>query len=905
MDVPKDQIATLMEHGLYDSAEMLGCFLVSSSTASAEASPHLKAETLILLGDALFHQREYRRAIHTYKQALHHCARVPKQSSGISRSSLSLSTRSSVNASSVSAINENEVRFKIASSHFALSETKAAIAEMESVKTRSLEMNILMAKLHRNSGYNRGAIAFYKECLRQCPYVLEAIIGLAELGATAKDIISAFTQTSSRSTKVSLDQIDPTRWLQRYVEAQCCVASHAYKGALELFAELLQRFPNNVHLLTETAKVEAIIGKNDEAIMRFEKVRSIDPYTLTCMDEYAMLLQMKCDYSRLNKLVHDLLSIDHTRAEVFVALSVLWERKDPRTALSYAEKSIRVDERHIPGYIVKGNFLLLAKRPEAAAIAFRAAQNLRSDLRSYQGLVHSYLAFGKTKEALYTAREAMNAMPQSAKALKLVGDVHANTSSGREKAKKFYESALRLEPGYLGAAIALADLHLMEGRNGDAVSLLERYLKDWADESLHVKLAQVFAATNMLQDSLSHYQAALRINPQNEAAKKGLDRLEKQMKGIDPDAADENDENDVEDVDGDTEEAELIEAWFFLCVLLMGFISCISLPTISSRIPSTLVSKQSTLASLYSPKMVALRRVDKPSSLLSLSTTSSMMVTPIQASSSSSTIGETSDGLKVQSSVSIGANDLLIVGPGVLGRLVAEKWREEHPDCQIIGQTVTTNHHDELEKLGIKPALKETEFDGKFSYVIFCAPPSQSPDYAAELRTAASKWNGEGSFLFTSSSAPFDCFDNGDCNEDSPVVPLGKSPRTDVLLRAEKVVLEKTRGAHNYWLNKETVDARPDHILNLIHYEDAASLAVAIMKRKAGGRIYLGCDNHPLSRQEVMDLMDQSGKYDKKFKGFTSTSGPLGKKLNNSRTRAEIGWEPKYPSFAQFLGVTK
>ncbi|WZZ48847.1 hypothetical protein YC2023_048954 [Brassica napus] len=117
--------------------------------------------------------------------------------------------------------------------------------------------------------------------------------------------------------------------------------------------------------------------------------------------------------------------------------------------------------------------------------------------------------------------------------------------------------------------------------------------------------------------------------------------------------------------------------------------------------------------------------------------------------------------------------------------------------------------------------------------------------------------------------------------------------------------LKKTRGAHTYWLSKETIDARPDHILNIIHYEDAASLAVAIMKKKAGGRIFLGCDIHPLSRQEVMDLMDQSGKYDKKFKGFTSTSGPLGKKLNNSRTRAEIGWEPKYPSFAQFLGVTK
>ncbi|PKI41812.1 hypothetical protein CRG98_037812 [Punica granatum] len=152
----------------------------------------------------------------------------------------------------------------------------------------------------------------------------------------------------------------------------------------------------------------------------------------------------------------------------------------------------------------------------------------------------------------------MKAMPHSAKALKLVGDVHASNPSGREKAKKFYESALRLEPSYLGAALALAELHILEGRNGDAVSLLERYLKDWADDSLHVKLAQVFAATNMLQESFSHYQAALRINSQNEAAKKGLDRLEKQMKGVDPDAPEEDEENEVEEADGDVEETELL-----------------------------------------------------------------------------------------------------------------------------------------------------------------------------------------------------------------------------------------------------------------------------------------------------------------------------------------------------------
>lgn len=68
------------------------------------------------------------------------------------------------------------------------------------------------------------------------------------------------------------------------------------------------------------------------------QARSIDPHIITYMDEYAMLLMIKSDHLKLNKLVHDLLSIDPTRPEVFVALSVVWERKEERGALSYAEK---------------------------------------------------------------------------------------------------------------------------------------------------------------------------------------------------------------------------------------------------------------------------------------------------------------------------------------------------------------------------------------------------------------------------------------------------------------------------------------------------------------------------------------------------------------------------------------
>ncbi|KAG0473322.1 hypothetical protein HPP92_015179 [Vanilla planifolia] len=559
MEVPKDQMISLLENGLYDSAQMLGCFLVSSAVTSVEVSPYTKAETLVLQGDAFYGEKEFRRALSMYKQALQQCKISPKQTA-TSRSSLSTSSRSSSpNSTTFSAINENEVKFKITLCHCALNENRAALAEIEGIpsKARTLRMNLTIGKLYRISRHNRSAVSCYKDCLRLCPYVLEAIVALAELGVSSKEILSLFPQTPTRG-RTAFDFSDSVRWLHKYVEAQCCIASNDYKGGLEYLSELLQRFPNNVHILLEIAKVEAIIGKSEEAIMNFEKVRSIDPFVMTYMDEYAMLLSSKSDQSKLNKLVHDLLNIDPARAETFVALSLLWEKKDERRALAYAEKSIRIDERLMLGHITKGRLFLSLNRPDTAVTAFRAAQELKSDLRSYQGLVRSYLSLSKLKEALYAAREAMKIMPQSAKALKLVGDVHASNSSGRDKARKFYESSLRLEPGYLDAALALAELHVDEGRTKDAICLLERYIKDCADDSLHTKLAQVFAATNMHSEALSHFQAALRINPQNNEAKKGLERLEKQMKGIDPDAPEEDEENEVEDAEGEPEDNDLL-----------------------------------------------------------------------------------------------------------------------------------------------------------------------------------------------------------------------------------------------------------------------------------------------------------------------------------------------------------
>ncbi len=59
---------------------------------------------------------------------------------------------------------------------------------------------------------------------------------------------------------------------------------------------------------------------------------------------------------------------------------------------------------------------------------------------------------------------------------------------------------------------------------------------------------------------------------------------------------------------------------------------------------------------------------------------------------------------------------------------------QEHPGCQIFGETVTTDHHDELVKMGINPSLKGNKVTNRFPYVIFCAPPSRTSDYPGDVR---------------------------------------------------------------------------------------------------------------------------------------------------------------------------
>lgn len=263
--------------------------------------------------------------------------------------------------------------------------------------------------------------------------------------------------------------------------------------------------------------------------------------------------------------------------------------------------------------------------------------------------------------------------------------------------------------------------------------------------------------------------------------------------------------------------------------------------------------------------------------------------------------------------------ELLIVGPGVLGSYLGTLWNDEFGDGLVFGQTKTETNHEKLKILGINPMCKSpslTNNSRRFANVVYCAPPSGSENYVEDIQTALdSSWDGTGNFVFTSSAGVYNVDDGSACDETAPVIPLGREKRTDALLMAEQAVLDaggcvvrlvglyhRNRGPHTFFLKQGQVPRWGGAYVNLIHYEDAARLVFAVASGKGSNdsegryrsRVFLGCDGVPVTFSEMMQSIEASGQMPGKVT-FTGEEGSSkGKRMNNNLTRQQLGWEPVY-----------
>jgi anaphase-promoting complex subunit 7 len=448
---------------------------------------------------------------------------------------------------------EAEIKYKIALCQLKLKENQDALATLESVpcRNRTLAVNLTMGQLYHQQGVERGAIACYKDALRQNPYCLEAIPALLQLAVPEADIKLLLAGTT-------VNQQD-TGWLQEFVSAHTLVAKHEYKKAAESFLGLEKVFGQNTNLLTLGASCQMYSAEPEHAIATFARTRQIDECCMDNMDQYADLVKVQGSLAELNRLTHDLMAIDSWRPEAWVSASKYWELKgDNDKSMELVDKALQIDARHNEAHLHKGHLHAKSLRHDQALLSFRRAYSCRKDMRAFQGLVKAYVASQKYKEALQAAKEALMLMPRNPKALTLVGMVLSQTPEGQEKAKKAFEKAQKIDPRCIDTVMALVDLLMQQENTTAAIEVLNRALLIHNKDTIHAKLAQVLTQGNNFTDALVHFHTALSLNPHNESARRDLERLEKVLKGQDPDA----EEEEADETEGEPDAEESFESEF-------------------------------------------------------------------------------------------------------------------------------------------------------------------------------------------------------------------------------------------------------------------------------------------------------------------------------------------------------
>jgi nucleoside-diphosphate-sugar epimerase len=194
---------------------------------------------------------------------------------------------------------------------------------------------------------------------------------------------------------------------------------------------------------------------------------------------------------------------------------------------------------------------------------------------------------------------------------------------------------------------------------------------------------------------------------------------------------------------------------------------------------------------------------------------------------------------------------------------------------------------------------------------------SGNENYGNDAHNAGKNWKcGEGSsgrnggFVFTSSAGVYKENEGGTISIDSEV----KSGPNNIL-DAEKSVLDNGgtvlrfgglytsyRGAHNYWLGRDSVPSSPSGYINLIHYDDAATAIVSALELNLRKTVLLVSDGVPISRKDICLASVEHPTYSGKSAPNFTGNGTDGKKYDISEARRQlVEWAPKYISFAAFM----
>ena len=507
---------SLLKVKQFKSCEILA--MMDLSKRQAEGSPdHV---TISILGDCAFEQRQFIRAKSYYQQIFY--------------------------------VDQNLYRWKEAQCLKELGSLFEASEVLEGIPNRTAPMNMMLGKLYLASARSSAASEVFLNVLRENPFILEAAELLAVLHADKMQVIKAIdTGFEKRGIATNCRECEQLRELISSLMAKERFQTFT---ALQQFSNLDTEFPCNLYIQEQLALLHLQNDDKAAAARYFERIRKQLPSQIDHMDKYALILSKFNRSSDLNALADSLLMLNDRRPEAWATLAIYHHnRGDCDKAINFIDKALSLDQKHAFAHYVRGVILLDDKRPEHASVAFFRSIELRKDLDSFEGLVDSHLAAGHLREAIASAKEAISLAPRDPRTLTMVGIALAKSAVEStapekakqdviERAKRSLRKVLAMHPSHLRSLFTLVDLYVREKDYDSCIAILKEGLEGNAasfrspqnPDLVLSKLGEVYTLAEQFEKAIMAFHKALALNPNLNSAKVQLERLDKIVRGLDP-----------------------------------------------------------------------------------------------------------------------------------------------------------------------------------------------------------------------------------------------------------------------------------------------------------------------------------------------------------------------------------
>ncbi|MEY8120385.1 glycosyltransferase [Falsihalocynthiibacter sp. BN13B15] len=188
-------------------------------------------------------------------------------------------------------------------------------------------------------------------------------------------------------------------------------------------------------------------------------------------------------------------------------------------ALSVLDAASGLAPQHANLYFMAGNLLAQKKNLGKAAHAYRQAISLNSAVESYHlKLAHALIGEGQSEPAIASLKEALLIEPRNMISARTLGFQYQKTGQ-LDEAEKMFRRVLTKHPSAPVVTRALADVLDYQGKNAEAIALLNGELaRNNNQADLHDRLGRILAMTGQLNAADTAFEQAKIIDCENLSA---------------------------------------------------------------------------------------------------------------------------------------------------------------------------------------------------------------------------------------------------------------------------------------------------------------------------------------------------------------------------------------------------